>query len=404
MENEIKTKAEQLAAECAAAKAEAAAATKAAEELRKDVEAKTATIDEQKQSIDNLDKSVKEQKSALEALRKQLSERPTDLKRAIRDAFYANESAIRDFVKKAADKFDVTLELKEAASITTASIVPNNFLGIAVDPTIHAAVPEANAFLIEFGIRPRTANKLGWIEASTESGADYIAELAENKNKSGVNFVEKSRGFAKIGTYITISTEMEDWFEQLHNYCVNEGVRLIEAKLDAEIYSGAGSDAATGKVYGIKSSATPFAALAAKSIENANIADVIFDAADQIRKAGYHANVAFVTWPEYRQLKSLKDKNGNYIFDQVNGMLDGVRIRTSDRLADGEILVCDSSCVEVYGGSSYELEFERNASVDGYTVYFRKAAQTKVPTPKKKGLVYVASVTTAIAALQVETA
>ena len=404
MENEIKTKAEQLAAECAAAKAEAAAATKAAEELRKDVEAKAATIDEQKQSIDNLDKSVKEQKSALEELRKQLSEKPATYKQAFRDALYAQKDAIVALAKRKEEKFSITVEVKAADSITTASISPNNFVGVAVDPTIHAAVPEANAFLVVFGLRPRTANKLGWIEATTDAGADYLAELAENKNKSGVKFAEKTRLFAKIGTYMTVSTEAEDWFEQIYNYCVNEGTRLIEAKLDAEIYGGAGSDTETGKIYGLKSSATAFTALAAKAIENANIADALIDSADQIKKAGYHADVAFVTWAELRQLKSLKDKNGNYIFNQVSGMLDGMRVLASDRLAASEGFICDSTCVEVYGGGSYELEFERNASVDGYTVYFRKCAQTKVPTPKKKGLIYIANMATAIAALQVETA
>ena len=63
---------------------------------------------------------------------------------------------------------------------------PNNFTSVAVDPTIHAAVPVANAFLVAFGIRPRTANKLGWIEATSQNGADYVAELAANTNKSDV--------------------------------------------------------------------------------------------------------------------------------------------------------------------------------------------------------------------------
>ncbi len=400
MENEIKTKAEQLAAECAAAKAEAAAATKAAEELRKDVEAKAATIDEQKQSIDNLDKSVKDQKAALAELKKQLAERPMDFKREFYEKFYAQKDAIAKLVAEKKDKFDITIELKAASNIGTASITPNNFLGVAVDPTIHAAVPEANAFLLVFGLRPRTGNKLGWIEATTESGADYVAELASNTNKSGVTFVEKTRSFGKIATVMTISTEVEDWFDQIYNYCVNEGIRLVDAKIDAELYAGAGSDTTPNKVYGLKGSATAFSALAAKAIEKANIADVIFDAADQIAKAGYHADAAFVTWAELRQLKSLKDANGNYIYNQITGMLDGIRVYASDRLAAGEILVVDSTCAEAWGGNSYELEFVRDGGLDAYNVYFRKAVQVKVSTPRKKGLIYVASVTTAIAALQ----
>ena len=80
-------------------------------------------------------------------------------------------------------------------------------------------------------------------------------------------------------------------------------------------------------------------------------------------------------------------------------MLSGVRLLPTSRLSTGEILVADTNCAEVYAGNSYELEFIRNGAYDAYDVYFRKAAQTKVPTANKKGLIYVASVSTAITAL-----
>ena len=132
---------------------------------------------------------------------------------------------------------------------------------------------------------------------------------------------------------------------------------------------------------------------------DANAADVIFDAVDQIAKEGFHANVAFVTWAILRTIKSLKDDNGNYLYDKISGMLSGIRVFPSANLASGEILVADTNAVEIYAGNSYELEFIRNGAYDAYDVYFRKAAQVKVPTPNKKGLIYVSSVATAIAAL-----
>jgi hypothetical protein len=202
-----------------------------------------------------------------------------------------------------------------------------------------------------------------------------------------------------------ISTEVEDWFEQLYNYCVTEGVRLIDAKIDSEMYAGAGHDTNyPNKIYGLKGAATAFSALAAHAVEKANVADVIFDAADQIAKYGYHANAAFLTWALYRQLKSLKDDNGNYLFDKVNSMLDSIKVYPTDVLSSGEILVADTGCGEAFAGNGFELEFIRNGAYDGYDVFFRKAAQVKVPTPKKKGLIYVSSASTAIAALQVEVA
>ena len=401
---EIRQSAEQAKTEAQAAKAAAEAAKAEAKAAKDELASKTAELKTAQTNINNLDKSVKEQAQTITELKKALdASKSVTFKADFRRALEAVRPEIEKQVGAKADKFEVKLELKTVYDIGTSQISPNNRLGVADDPTIYAAIPVANAFILAFGIRPRTGNKLGWIEASSQPVVDYVAELAQNANKSDVSFVEKTRAFGKLATWMRISTEFEDWFEQLYNYCVNEGVRMIEAKLDEEIWKGVGADSGAGtspnKVYGLKSQATAFSALASHAVAKANAADVIFDAMDQIAKEGFHANAAFVTWAIFRTIRSLKDENGNYLYDRVSGMLSGVRLFPTDRLSTGEILVANTNCAEVYAGNSYELEFIRNGAYDAYDVYFRKAAQTKVPTPNKKGLIYVASVATAIAAL-----
>lgn len=400
---EIRQNAEQAKSEAQAAKAEAAAAKAEAEAAKNELAGKVAELKTAQTNIDNLDKSVKEQAKSIEDLKKALdAAKSVSFKADFRRALEAAKPEIEKALNSKADKLEVTLELKTAYPIGTGNVDPNNRLSVMADPTVYAAVPAANVFILAFGLRPRTANKLGWIESTNQPVVDYVAELAQNTNLSDVSFSEKSRQFGKLAHKMQISTEFEDWFEQLYNYCVNEGIRMIEAKLDYEIYNGAGADTNSTtqrKIYGLKSQATAFSALASHAVEKANAADVIFDAVDQIGKAGFHANVAFVTWTILRTIKSIKDENGNYLYDKISGMLSGIRVFPSDNLASGEILVADTNAVEVYAGNSYELEFLRNGDYDAYDVYFRKAAQVKVPTPNKKGLIYVASVATAIAAL-----
>ena len=399
-ENDIKKKAEQLSAEVAAAKQQAATAEQKAASLENEVKEQKTTIDAQKASIDNLDKSVKEQSAVIADMKKQLAARKASGREIFHDALAEKKSVIEAGMKEGRKNFSIDIELKDIVNITTAVVNPNQVLGMQADPTIHGAAYAPNVFLQVFGVRPRTGNKLTWIEATAQNSADYLSELTANTNKSDVVFAEKTRAFAKIGHYFAISTEMEDWFDQLFNYCVNEGSLMVDAKIDAEVCAGAGHDTNyPNRVYGLKGQATAFSALAASAIKGATVADVILDAADQIKKEGFNANAAFLTWALYRQLKNLKDDVGNYIFDKLTGMLDGIKIYPTSRLSSGEILVADSSCVEIYGGNSFELEFDRNASLDGYNVYFRKAVQVKVPTAKKKGLIYVASASTAIAAL-----
>ena len=384
---------------------EKAASEKVAAEIKAVQDALKAaqeSADAKDKQIDNLDKSMKALQSRADELEK--ARIITDFK----SAFRAELEGHRDEIKSAFDEkktnFSVTVELKNVSDIGTAVVSPNNFTSVAVDPTIHAAVPVANAFLVAFGIRPRTANKLGWIEATSQNGADYVAELAANTNKSDVTFTEKTRKFGKLAHTMRISTEFEDWFEQLYNYCVNEGQRMILNKLDTEVWSGLGADSGAGtspdKIYGLKSQATAFSGLG--KYQDATIADVLIDAAAQIAKEGFNANVAFVTWADYASLRGIKDAAGNYIFDQARSMLAGLTIYPTGKLGSTEAFVASTTCAEIIAGNSYELEFIRNGVYDAYDVYFRRAAQTKVTTPNKKGLIYVANTTTAKSAINVD--
>lgn len=407
---EIRQSAEQAKTEAQAAKAEAAAAKAEVEAMKGKLAEKETELKTAQTNIDNLDASIKEQEVTIKELKEaQKALRSQDFKTAFRAALVEKKADIEKALNSKSQKFDLVIELKtNPAPIGTSAISPNNRLSVAEDPTIYAAVPVANAFIAAFGIRPRTANKLGWIESSSQAVVDYVAELAQNTNLSDVAFSEKTRAFGKLATKMQLSTELEDWFEQLYNYCVNEGIRMIDNKLDAEIAKGAGDDSTyPNKIYGVFPNATAFSALAAGAVQDANYADVLIDAANQIAKEGFNANVALVTWKTYAALKALKDANGNYIFDQAKSLLGGLRVLPTTRLSDtaglgsneSEALVADSSCVEIYAGNSFELEFIRNGAYDAYDVYFRKAAQVKIATPNKKGVIKIAALDTAAAAL-----
>ena len=399
--DEIRQSAEQAKAEAQAAKAEAAAAKAEAEAAKGELAKRENELKTAQTNIDNLDASVKEQAASIKELKEALkASKSTDFRSAFRAALEEKKSDIKKAFDSKTEKFGFALELKTVNSIGAAQISDNNRLSVADDATIYAAAPVANAFILAFGIRPRTANKLGWIESTNQPVVGYVSELAQNTNKSDVSFAEKTRQFGKLCTTMQISTEFEDWFEQLYNYCVNEGSRMIENKLDAEIAVGEGVDATyPNKIYGLVSQATTFSAIAALKVDDATVADVILDAAAQIAKEGFSANAAFLGWSDYRALQSVKDTNGNYIFDQVRSLLAGIRVYPTTRLSSGALLVADTNAAEIYAGNSYELEFIRNGAYDAYDVYFRKAAQTKVPTANKKGLIYVSSIATAISAL-----
>lgn len=376
-----------------------------------DLESKNAALEakmvEKDNAINNLDASVKEQEKSINELKANLkSAKAVDFKSALRIAMEEKKAEI-EAAWKNGSKEGVAIELKtDPAAMGTSNVNPNNFLSVAVDPAIYAANAPANAFIAAFGQRPCVGNKLGWVEATNNpaSTIGYVAELAQNTNLMDVTFAEKTRKYAKIASRMQLSTEFEDWFEMLYDYCVNEGQKMIEAKFDNEIWAGDGHDTNhPTDVYGLKAAATAFSALSAGKVTRANEADVIADAVMQIAKEGFNANVAIVTWADYATLRTIKDANGNYLFDQIRGVINGVRVLPSTRLSAGEMFVADNTCAQVYGGgNSYELEIKRNPDYDRNDVYFRKRCQVKVATSSKKGLIYVASVAAAKAALSDE--
>lgn len=392
MEQEIKN----LQAELKSAQAEAKAAKAAADAMKADLESAQKTAEKQAGEINNLDESIKAQQETIEGLRKMINEAPKTYRKAMRDALESKKAEIAEFIKDGKGSF--TVEFKLATTSLTPAGTNYVSYGVQQDQTIHAVPVLGNAFLLAFGTKAMDGARLAWVEASTTKNVGYVEELAENTNKSEVAFIEKQRRAAKIATYMEISSEVENWFETLYDFCVNEGERLILSDLDEKVWTGDGSDGTNPThIYGIKQAATAFAKLG--TYANAHEGDVIIDAVAQIRKAGYAANVAVVSYATEATLKGLKDASGNYIYDKVKGMIGQVTIIPSDKLNDDEILVADNTCAEIFLANFYELEFSRKASHDAWRVDFRRRGQVKIATPKAKGIVYVADKATAVEAI-----
>lgn len=386
---DIKKQLDTLEQKAANAEQKAVAAEQKAAE--KEQELKTA-----QDNINNLDASVKAQEKQIADLRKMLTEQPKSFEKAMRDALTEHKDAITNHLRKSEGSMKVQLKL--ATTDITAQAGMRVF-GNQVDSTIHAVPFLSNAFILVFGTKPLTASRLVWREATTtQKAVGYVAELAENNNKTAIKFVEKFRQPAKIATYMELSSEADQWFDELVNFCTNEGQRIIMDDVDTKIWAGEGNDTdKQTEVYGIKAAATAFNALA--KYENPTVADVILDAVAQVRKAGYAANAAIVPYATEQEIRSIKDKNGRYMYNEVTGMLGQVRIVASDKLGATEMLIADSSCAEPFVGSTYELEMTRKAETDSWRVDFRRLAQVKTPAPKKAGLIYVADKEAAIVAI-----
>lgn len=369
------------------------------EELKSEIESLKKELETKNATIDALDASAKEQKTAMDNLASKLEEKKSvNIFEAIRAAVEQVKSDV--LAAKEKGKSRVIVEVKtDPAAIGTANVNPNIVLGVQTDPVVHAAPVQPNAAIAALGVAVSEGNKLQWVEASRNEVVGYVEELASaSNNLSDYSFAEKTRKYGKLVTRIELSTEFGDWFRVLYDWCINEARRAVENKFDYELFNGAGDDSTyPTKIYGIKANATAFSA--PYTVKFANVADVIKAAAHQIAAEGFNADTAFVTYADYGKLRALKAEDGRYLFDDASRMLDNIRIFPTTHISAGELIVLDSSVFQPYAGNSYEIEGVRDADTDKWKFYFRKRAQAKFTTPGKKGMVYVSSVSTAIAAL-----
>jgi HK97 family phage prohead protease/HK97 family phage major capsid protein len=369
----------------------AAAAEKKAADLAAQLEGKETELKSAQENINNLDASVKSQQTAIEALQAQMKEQKQEcFVEAVKSVLEENKDKIEKLFEEKRGGSSVRMEVKAATATTQA-------YGTAVDTVVGSAPHAARAFLAAFGEEVVNGDKAAWLDGTFTNNADYVEELTAAAD-SDASANEVIRQFGKIATRLLLSSELNDWMSEIASWAQGEALEFINDKVDAEVWDGAGNDSnAKKKIYGLKGQATAFAKLG--TYTDATIADVILDAAAQAKKNGYLANVAIVSFGTEAELKGVKDKNGNYLYNQLTGMLGGIRIFPSNVVGENEILVADSRCAKVLRRPSYELEITRDADLDGWKVNVRKAAQTKVKAAHKKGLIYVADKNAAVTAI-----
>lgn len=396
MPETLEQKAQLLQEKMEAAEKKAEEARAKAEAMETELKAAKEEAEKRKTEVENLDKTMQEQQKSIEELKKAVIEKKDkSFDQALRDFMESKKEEMEKFIK--GNSYG-----KMSFKFTTANVT-NTSLAIQLDQTIHADKLAANAFYSTFPKTTRTGNSIEWLEGSDEDKTGYVGEFTAPTEANTYAITGKTRKFAKIASFIEVSQEMQDWFNAVYQWARTRGIARILRKADSLVWAGDGNDStASTHVYGLKTAgSTAFAASGAK-YENATVADVILDAIAQAKKNGFSANVALVPFNIEAQLRGIKDKNGNYMFNQVTGMLGAVRIITSDQLGANEILVADTSCVEIIDRGEYEMELERLAGKDGWNVWLRKAFQVKVPGPEKKGVIYVANVTTALTAIAAE--
>lgn len=188
------TKAENAVKEAAAAKAKA-------EETESKLAKAEEALEERKKEAENLDKTIQGQQKAIEELGKKLKEKGEK----------SFDVVLREFMDEHKEEMETFVKSKTYGGLSfklaTANIT-NTSLAVQLDPNIHADKLAANAFLTTFPRITRTGNSIEWLEGSDTDQTGYVGEFAEPSTANSYAVSGKTRKFAKIGSFIEVSSEV----------------------------------------------------------------------------------------------------------------------------------------------------------------------------------------------------
>jgi HK97 family phage major capsid protein len=258
-----------------------------------------------------------------------------------------------------ASTIDEATELSNSA-LANAVIVPMRTPGVE-------KLPDRQIMMLDAVNRGVTnSNRVTWVERSARTeGTNQVAE-GNQYAQSDMTYIQKSAEVEKCGTFLKVTNEaLEDW-DELLTQIKNELFPSVERKMESQLYGGSG---VSPQVDGIKTTASAYASTSLNGeIESPNNMDAIIAASNQIDEYNYLANYAFMAPADYRKMLLAKDKNGNYVVppfaDASRMSIDGVRPVKSNLITAGDILVGDFSKITLYTRRGIEIKIWDQDSTD----------------------------------------
>lgn len=249
------------------------------------------------------------------------------------------------------------------------------------------------------------SNRVTWVERSARTeGAAAVTSDTGQYGQSDFTWIQKAAEVEKIGTFIKVTNEaLEDWDECL-SQIRNELFPMVERELEEELYEGSGI---TPHLDGIITSAEAYAATGLNAkVTTPNVFDAIRAAAYQCVYYNYMPTHAFLNPADFAEMEMSKNSNGSYIippFATANGMIvGGVKVIQSSLVDAGQLLVGDFSKVTLYMRRNLEVKIWDQDSTDPEydlkTITASCRAAVKFPAPHAYAFVYdaISDITTAI--------
>jgi len=300
-------------------------------------------------NFETLKKAVKEQDAVITALKdgKLNAGNVHEVEGSIESALNANADNFK--AHAAGGKEEFSFEVKAVGDMTFAGNLSGGNMPQAQRLDGINDIAER-----EFRIYPRvpklntSGNTIDWVYETAQEGAAAGTAEGVIKNQLDNNFVVTSVSLLKQTAYFKVSTEMLDDVAFMASWLRNKLLTRLMDRIDSQVLVGGGTGT---DLNGIYTQATVFAAGGfAATVDNANAADSLVCAANQIRLANHNGALSIVMHPtNVTELKLVKvsatDKRYVDRLMQVGSTLhlDGMPIIETTAMTAGNFLIGDFS-------------------------------------------------------------
>ena len=285
----------------------------------------------------------------------------------------ANEVGLLSTVKTSlVEKADDLAGLKGDASKKIAFKVAGTMLGstnvsggnVPVEQRLPGfdVIPSRRVRLLDIVSRGTAeSNVISWVSQANKDGAAGQTAEGAIKNQIDFDLVVNSESLKKTTAYIKISEEMLSDISFIESEINNELMREILKVVELQVYSG---DNTGNNLNGIVTQASAFAAgTFAGTVDNANVADVLTVAANQIKLAEHDApNYIMLNPSDVTALKLIKtsatDKRYVDRLVMVAGemSLDGITILETTLVTAGTYLIGDFRMATVFDKGMVDIK------------------------------------------------
>jgi HK97 family phage major capsid protein len=315
---------------------------------KEDIESlKSELATAQKEQMVQLNKTLKEYGLAIEKLNKDnqansLTAQASDIRKALEEN-KANLTKLKDLDKSAAHgagfSFKAAGDMLESTNISGGNVpVEQRIAGLNLIATRRPRLIDL------FAKGQAASNIISWVYQANRDGAAGGTTEGSTKNQIDFDLVVASQAVVKRTAFIKVSTEMLDDIDFIESEIRNELMRLLMLDVENTSYSGNGT---APNLNGIRTVATAFAAgTFAGTVDNANSADVLVVAMNQIAIANQEAPNAILMHPsDIAALKLMKvsatDKRyvDRLLYVGMELTLDGVPMIGSTLVTAGTYLV-----------------------------------------------------------------